>query len=123
MGGGNRYELRAPFDGTVVEKHIALGEQVREDTQVFTISDLRTVWAQISVPAQSLPQVRVGERVLIRSSSFDQTATGTVGYVGSLIGEQTRTAQARVTVENPQALWRPGLFVNVEMTSAETALP
>jgi membrane fusion protein, heavy metal efflux system len=115
----NRYELRAPFDGTVVEKHIALGEQVREDANVFTLSDLRTVWAQISVPASSLPLVRVGERVTIRSSAFDQTASGTVSYIGSLIGEQTRTATARVTVQNPQAVWRPGLFVNVELIADE----
>ena len=42
-GSLNRYVLRAPFDGMVVEKHIALGEAVKEDGQVFTISDLSTV--------------------------------------------------------------------------------
>jgi cobalt-zinc-cadmium efflux system membrane fusion protein len=122
-GNLNRFELRAPFDGTVVDKHITLGEQVKDDAQVFTISDLRTVWAQINVPAAALPQVRVGERVTIRSSAFDQAANGTIAYVGPLIGEQTRTAQARVAVQNPQALWRPGLFVNVEMTAGEAAVP
>lgn len=122
-GSLNRFELRAPFDGTVVEKHIALGEQVKEDTQVFTVSDLRSVWAQVSVSAKDLPQVRVGERVTIRSTAFDQAATGAVAYVGSLIGEQTRAAQARVTVDNPQALWRPGLFVDVELTASEAAVP
>lgn len=122
-GNLNRFELRAPFDGTVVEKHIALGEQVGAEAQVFTISDLRTVWAQINVPARELPQMRVGERVTIRSSAFEQTASGAVAYVGSLIGEQTRTAQARVAVQNPKMLWRPGLFVNVEVSGPETALP
>jgi len=96
---------------------------VREDTNVFTISDLRTVWAQINVPAKDLPLVRVGEKVTIRSTSFDQSATGTVAYIGSLIGEQTRTAQARVTVKNPKAIWRPGLFVNVELLANEASIP
>ncbi len=114
-GSLNRYELRAPFDGTIVEKHIALGEQVREDANVFTVADLRTVWAQISVPAKDLPLVRVGDRVTVRATAFEQSAVGTVAYVGSLIGESTRTAQARVTLQNPNAAWRPGLFVNVEM--------
>jgi cobalt-zinc-cadmium efflux system membrane fusion protein len=62
----NRYVLRAPFDGMIVEKHIALGEAVKEDGQVFTISDLSTVWAEISVPAKDLARVRVGEKVTIR---------------------------------------------------------
>ena len=122
-GNLNRFELRAPFDGTVVEKHISLGEQVREDTQVFTLSDLRTVWARIDVPARDLPRVRVGEQIRLRASAFDQVATGRVAYVGSLIGEQTRTAQARMVVDNPKALWRPGLFVDVEVSGDETPVP
>ena len=122
-GGLNRYVLRAPFDGMVVEKHIALGEAVKEDGQVFTISDLSTVWAEISVPAKDLARVRIGEKVTIKASSFDSTATGTVAYVGALIGEQTRTARARVLLSNPQGSWRPGLFVNVEVISSETEVP
>jgi len=61
--------------------------------------------------------------VTIRSSAFDQTASGTVAYLGSLIGAQTRTATARVTVTNPQRVWRPGLFVNVELASSEVEAP
>jgi len=119
----NRFELRAPFNGIVVEKHIALGEQVREDTSVFTISDLSAVWAQISVPARDLALVRVGESVTIRTTAFEQSAVGKVAYVGALIGEQTRSAQARVVVANPKNAWRPGLFVNVEVASGESSAP
>jgi len=122
-GALGRFELRAPFDGIVVEKHIALGEAVREDTQVFIISDLSSVWAEMSVPARELPRVRVGEKVVVRSGAFDATANGTVAYVGSLIGEQTRTARARVTLPNPQGAWRPGLFVNVEVVAEEVSVP
>jgi cobalt-zinc-cadmium efflux system membrane fusion protein len=118
-----RYELRAPFDGMVVEKHISLGESVKEDASVFTISDLSTVWAEISVAANNLNLVRIGEPVTIRSSAFDQAASGTVSYVGSLIGAQTRTATARATLTNPQRVWRPGLFVNVELVSSEEDAP
>ena len=121
--GLNRIELRAPFDGIVIEKHLSLGEAVKEDAAVFTISDLSQVWAEINVPAKDLPLVRVGEKVTIKSTSFDASATGTVAYVGSLIGEQTRTAKARVVLENPKGAWRPGLFVNVEVVSDEAAAP
>ncbi|PIF73975.1 cobalt-zinc-cadmium efflux system membrane fusion protein [Variovorax sp. 54] len=118
-----RYELRAPFDGMVVEKHISLGESVGEAVNVFTISDLSTVWAEISVPASSLNLVRVGEAVTIRAGSFEQAARGTVSYVGALLGAQTRTATARVTLTNPQRTWRPGLFVNVELVASEADAP
>lgn len=122
-GGLARYELRAPFDGMVVEKHIALGESVREDANVFTVSDLSTVWAQINVTAANLPLVRVGETAVIKATGFERKATGKVSYVGSLIGEQTRTATARVTLPNPEMAWRPGLFVSVELVSEQAKAP
>ena len=118
-GALNRYELRAPFDGAIVEKHIALGEAVKEDSNVFTISDLSSVWAEIIVPAKDLGIVRVGGKATVKATSMGSVSTGTVSYVGSLIGEQTRTAKARVTLANPSLAWRPGLFVDVELTSDE----
>ncbi len=118
-------ELRAPFDAMVVEKHIAIGEAVREDTNVFTLSDLSTVWAEMSVGAGDLPRVLVGERVRVKASTADVVAEGKIAFVGSLIGAQTRTAPARVELSNPKGAWRPGLFVTVEVLTNdnETASP
>ena len=121
--GLNSYEVRAPFDGMVMEKHLSLGEAVKEDASIFTISDLSTVWAEVAVPAKELNAIRVGEKVVVNATAFDAKATGTVAYVGSLIGEQTRTAKARVSLANPNMAWRPGLFVNVEVVSGQTEAP
>lgn len=122
-GSLGRLELRAPFDGMVVEKHIALGEAVKEDANVFTLTDLSSVWAELSVAARDLQQVRVGEQVVVRAGASDATANGVIAYVGSFIGEQTRTAPARVVLPNPQGAWRPGLFVTVEILTGEKASP
>ncbi|OWQ48464.1 efflux transporter periplasmic adaptor subunit [Roseateles noduli] len=120
LGGAlTRFELRAPFDGVVVEKHLTLGEQVKEDASVFVLSDLRTVWARLDVPAGDLAKVRVGERAVVRSAAFEQSAEGTVAYVGALIGGQSRTAQARISLTNPDRAWRPGLFVNIDVVTGE----
>jgi len=119
----SRYELRAPFDGMVVEKHIALGEAVKEDANVFTISDLSTVWAEIIIPAQSLDAVRVGEKAVVKATSMGSVSEGKITFVGSLLGEQTRAAKARVTLKNPNMAWRPGLFVNVDLTDSENEVP
>ncbi|MGY6273968.1 efflux RND transporter periplasmic adaptor subunit [Methylomonas sp. MgM2] len=122
-GALNRYEIRAPFDGMVVEKHVAQGEAVKEDASIFTISDLSTVWADIIVSANDLNLVRVGAKVSIKATALDSTASGTVSYVGALMGEQTRTATARVTLDNPDMVWRPGLFITVDLIAKETEVP
>ncbi|CAG9182815.1 Cobalt-zinc-cadmium resistance protein CzcB [Cupriavidus pampae] len=122
-GALNRFELRAPFDGMVVEKHLTLGEAVAADAAIFTISDLRSVWAEFVVAARDLGNVRVGERATVRSTASDSKADGTVSYVGALLGEQTRTAKARVTLTNPDNAWRPGLFVTVNVLGAAAQVP
>lgn len=117
----NQLELRAPFAGVVMEKHLALGEAIKEDANVFTISDLSTVWADFAVPPQDLNRVRVGDTVTVRATAFAAQASGKITYVGALLGEQTRTANARVALTNPERAWRPGLFVNVDVQSGLSA--
>jgi cobalt-zinc-cadmium efflux system membrane fusion protein len=119
QGGLNRYELRAPFAGMIVERHLSLGEAVQASDRVMTLSDLSTVWAEIVVSAKDLNAVRVGNTVTVRAASFDSRAEGRISYVGSLLGEQTRAATARVSLSNPDKAWRPGLFVNAEIVSGE----
>ena len=107
----------------VVEKHIALGEAVKEDASIFTISDLSSVWAEIVVSAKDLNIVRVGEKVVVKATAFDSRAEGSISYVGALLGQDTRTAKARVTLANPKMAWRPGLFVSIELISSEAEVP
>ncbi|WP_020654120.1 efflux RND transporter periplasmic adaptor subunit [Massilia niastensis] len=116
-GPTNRLQVRAPFGGTVVEKHVALGEVVGADTRIFTVSDLSTVWADVVVPAKDLEIVRVGTEAVIRSVASNTTAPGKVSFVSALIGEASRSARARVVLDNPEQAWRPGLFVNVDIVT------
>ncbi|AXM94427.1 efflux RND transporter periplasmic adaptor subunit [Pseudomonas plecoglossicida] len=115
--GGNRYELRAPFDAVIVEKHLTVGEVVSEATNAFILSDLNQVWATFAVPPADLGKVVTGRAVKVSSPDMNAEVDGKVGYVGSLLGEQNRAATVRVTLTNPNGAWRPGLFVNIAVTS------
>ena len=121
--GLTRYDIRAPIDGVVTEKHLAVGEAVKEDASIFTIADLSTVWAEMTIYPKDLAAVKLGQKVMVRVSALNAEAEGRVSYVGSLIGEQTRSAKARVTLPNPERSWRPGLFVTVDLVQDETEVP
>ena len=102
---------------------LSIGEAVKEDTPIFTIADLGTVWAEAAIPAKDLPLIHVGDKVTIRATAFEAQTTGTVAFLGALVGEQTRMAKARILVENPKGTWRPGLFVNVEFKANDVEVP
>ncbi|MBX8492773.1 efflux RND transporter periplasmic adaptor subunit [Pseudomonas cichorii] len=114
---GNRYELVAPFDSVVVEKHLGLGEVVSESSNVFTLSDLSRVWATFGVTPKDLDKVIVGRNVKVSSPDMNAEVEGQVSYVGNLLGEQSRAATVRVKLANPQGAWRPGLFVSVAVAA------
>jgi cobalt-zinc-cadmium efflux system membrane fusion protein len=118
-----RYELKAPLDGMIIEKRISTGEAVKGDAELFVVADLSTVWGEMTVYPKDLRAVRVGQKVTVRSKELELETTGKVSFIGSLVGEQTRTASAHVDIPNPNGLWRPGLFVTVELVQEEAPVP
>jgi cobalt-zinc-cadmium efflux system membrane fusion protein len=116
-----RYEVVAPLAGTVIEKHIAVGELLKDDAEAFVVADLSTVWVDLNVPPKDLPLVRKGQRVTISADSTMQ-AEGTVSYVGPIVSEDSRTAVTRVVLPNPDGHWRPGLFVTAALAVGDTAV-
>ena len=118
------YELRAPLSGIVTQRHITIGEVVGLETTdaPFVVADLSSVWVNLTVYQRDLAQVRAGMPVTIQFSSGIPDAQGTVAFVSPALDETTRTATARVVLENPHADWRPGLFVSgLIETGRETA--
>ncbi len=118
-----QYEIRSPIDGVITDKRISTGSVTKEDANIFVISDLSTVWVDLTVRAEDINALKAGQKGTIKSSAFDAQDTGTVSYIGALVGEQTRSAKARLVLANPKGIWRPGLPVNVDLVADEVEVP
>jgi len=115
--------VTAPFAGTVVEKHISLGEVVGDDSDLFLIADLSTVWVNLSVYQKDLPYVARGQKVHLSAGHGLGTASGTISYISPVLSASTRTALARIALPNPEGKWRPGLFVNADIAVGSIEVP
>jgi len=113
------YSLRAPFNGTVIARHMALGEKLADDADVLTIADMRTVWVDLSVYQKDLRDVRKGQSVSIHVGSGVPDAVGTIAYVSPIVDDTTRTCLARIVLPNLNGVYRPGLFVAAEVAVGE----
>lgn len=116
------YELVAPMSGVVLERHITQGESVSADTDAFAVADLSEVWIDLDVFQEQLDLVREGQRVRIESSGGRLNADGKIKFVRSIIGEETRTAVARIELANREGSWRPGMFVKGMVTIEEVSV-
>ncbi len=114
------YSLRAPFDGTVIDRHITLGEKLGDAAEAFTVADLSTVWVNLSVYQKDLPRIRKGQPVLISAGAGVPDTQGTIAFVSPIVDEATRTCLVRVVLPNPKGRWRPGLFVSATVAVGKT---
>lgn len=117
-----RYNISTPISGTIIEKHITHGEKISEDTNVFTIADLSTVWVNLKVPVRDISLVHPGMTVAIESHD-ELKAEGKVTMINPVVDSQTRTATARVIIDNPQNHWMPGAFVSGHIRISDNNLP
>lgn len=117
------YEIRSPISGIVIDEAIVRGEAVKEDKTAYIIADISTVWATARVFPSNLHQVHVGQRAVIRANTYNLAQEGKVIYVTTLLDEQTRTAIARVQLDNQDKQWRPGMFVKADLQVEATEVP
>ena len=116
------YEVRAPFAGTVVERHATLGEMVEPQAPLFQIADLSRVWVWIDVFERDLARVHLGDDVELHVEAFPGSAfEGKLVYLGSRVETESRTARARIEVPNPEGRLRPGMFARVRISDPHAA--
>jgi RND family efflux transporter, MFP subunit len=114
--------VRAPFAGTVVERHVTLGEVIEPATDLFTLADLSTLWVVADVPEKDIPFVKTGLLVDVRVSPYpNEVFNGTVTYVGDQIDPSTRTVKVRTEIDNSLGMLKSEMFATVFITTDVTS--
>jgi cobalt-zinc-cadmium efflux system membrane fusion protein len=111
--------VRAPIDGTIVEKLIAQGQLLQAgSTACFTIADLGTMWVLANVFANDLPDVAVGQPADVITDIARAPIPGRVDYIASLADPGTKAVQVRILAANNKGVLRRDMFVRVEIKSS-----
>jgi len=105
------YDVESALTGTVVEKHIVLGEFVSSEQRLFTVADLNTVWVDLNVYRQDFPKLRVGQKVFVQAAGMTDKIEGKISYISPFGSESTQTLLARAEIPNADGMLRPGMFV------------
>ncbi len=121
----SHFPILAPFSGTVIEQHITLGELIKPDEKPYTIADLSTLWIVLDIYEKDLGRVAAGTAAEVRVDAYpDERFSGQIVYVSDILDEATRTARARVEVDNGCRRLRPGMFAAASISlPSDTAAP
>ncbi len=118
-----RLEIRAPIEGTIIEKHISLGEVVQADTQIFMLADISTLWVNMTIHAQFLRQIHLNQQVNVISTPLGLNTEAKINFIGARFNSATQSVSGRVEIDNKEGFWRPGLFVTVQANLTAKQVP
>lgn len=103
--------IRAPFDGTLVERQAVPGEAVGAGHSLFTLAELSRFWVELSVPPNHLATIRPGQTVEATFADLgEEPFTGRIVWIDSSIDPQSRMVRARAVVEPDGRPMTAGLF-------------
>jgi cobalt-zinc-cadmium efflux system membrane fusion protein len=101
--------LRSPVAGRVIMAKASRGQTVEPSDTLFEVADLSTVWVELMVFERDLDRVRAGDEVeILPAAAAKEPVRGILAHVGDLVDPDTRSAIARVDVDNRKGLLRPG---------------
>lgn len=115
-GAGRLFTLHSPISGRVVELPGAQGGYWNDLTQpIMTVADLSSVWLTANVQEKDLAKVFIGQPVKLTLNAYpDMPVDGKVRYIGEILDPDTRTVKVRVSLDNTQGIFKPGMFARAE---------
>lgn len=106
--------LKAPISGYVIERHVTQGDRIDPHDRLLSLADLSRVWVMAAVYEYELPFVHEGQSASVTLSYFaGKTFEGRVSLVYPVLDAQTRTAQVRLELPNPELLLKPEMYAEV----------
>ena len=107
------FDVLSPIAGTVMMRHVALGDYVKEGTALFQVIDLSHVWALFDAYESDLPWLKIGDQAEFTIPSLPgKTYKGKVTFIDPFINPTTRISKVRVELNNPKLEIKPEMFVN-----------
>jgi len=113
-----RKTIHAPFSGVLGIRQANLGQYLAAGEAIVPLQSLDPIYVNFSVPQQDAGQARVGRTLRVTTNDLAGTVfTGRVTALDAVVNENTRNVQVQATLSNPGGKLRPGMFVEVAIST------
>lgn len=110
-------QIEASQGGVILEKMASEGMYVMRGEKLFTVATLDPVWVEVNIFESDAASLKPGDRVALKCPIHPgMTFHGRIELIEPELDMATRTLRARVVVENPDMILRPGTVMDAELT-------
>jgi Cu(I)/Ag(I) efflux system membrane fusion protein len=107
------FEVLSPIGGTVMMRHVAIGDYVKEGMPLFKVVDLTKVWVMFDAYESDLPWINLNDEIRFSVQSHPgKEFSGKVNYIDPFLNAKTRVAQVRVELTNKNMDLKPEMFTS-----------
>jgi len=108
--------IKAPFSGTITERHLNVGNMAGPGDALFTLVDLNTLLIYTYLPEMEWAHVAAGQDVVLETDTLpDGEFGGKIFRVSPIINPQNGTFKVTIRINDPGWRLKPGMFVRVKI--------
>lgn len=108
-------KIVAPFSGRVGLRYVSLGGYIQTGERIATLVQDHIVKIEFTVPQGYAGMVREGQTIRFKLNDQKETFEAEIYAKEPRIDETTRTLRVRARRDNPDGLFVPGAFVDIEL--------
>jgi membrane fusion protein, multidrug efflux system len=103
--------VRAPFDGILGVRHVEVGQYLTAGTQIVTLTDLASIYANFTVTEKDSAMLKDGQTVRVLVDAYPgKVFEGKITTIEPQINTDTRNIRVQATIDNPDHILKPGMF-------------
>ena len=110
-----KLKLRAPTSGYITKLMVQQGDNLKAGQNFMRIADLSSLWAMVDVYEKDLGKINIGDKLSIQTSN-QQNIQGKITFISPILDDNSRSAQARVVIDNSDLKLKPGVFIKAKLS-------
>lgn len=111
--------VRAPFDGTVDQRLVSVGDYVVRGTKVASVMRTTPLRVELTIPGQYIAAIATGRSVSLEVDAYPgRTFTGRIRYVSPAVQADSRALIIEAVVPNESGELKPGQFATARIEQA-----
>lgn len=111
--------IYAPLSGWIFEKNINQGSAFNSNKKLFQIINLKRVWVEVKLFQDQLKTLDTLNHFTVRTKGIDSAFQANKEILYPMLDPKEATATLRLSLDNPQEIFKPGMYVKVHATTEE----